>query len=48
MPDNLDELRHTEGSPLGEDVDLLLLDRRLTLVPKLDLIGFAVAQIVGG
>lgn len=48
MTDNLDELHHTEGSPLGEDVDLLLLDRRLKLVPKLDLIGLGVAQIVGG
>jgi hypothetical protein len=25
MPDNLDELRHIEGFPLGEDEDLLAL-----------------------
>lgn len=29
MPDNLDELRHIEGFPLGKDEGLLVLDWRL-------------------
>jgi hypothetical protein len=42
MPDNLDELRHTEGFPIGEDEDFAAPDRRLTRVPDLTLAGMAV------
>lgn len=42
MPDSLGKLRHIKGFPLGEDEDLLDLDRRLTLVPDLTSVGMAV------
>ena len=60
--DNLDDLRHIEGFPIGADEDILALqakqrellerrradlaalDRRLTLVPDLALVGVALVD----